>query len=515
MSTTTTVQREEWTEYAAGSAIDHFLWWTEQHCVQSVDQFAGQPLVLEPWQAEFMGEALSVDEDLTPFWSSVVLVVPRKNGKTTMLAAYSTYHLLEDEGSPEVLLAASSDKQAGRLFDGVTAFARRSDYIRDQVHLREYVGEIARVDGMGKVLRMSSDPNRAHGYNPSRVVIDELHAWRAPSLRKAWAAFTTAGGARKNTQVLVISTAGEAHEREESILGRLIDANEQQGEVERRDALTISRNLAGRVLVYNFAAPVSGRRDLSAGRKDFAAIRAANPAAFVTDEYLQRQQANPELSDAEFLQLHGCVWADSDDSFVSLTAWDALADGGAVPPDATVFLGIDGSFVFDTTVVAWAARNGDRIDVDCRVFSVRRDAPHHEFCSGTTIDFAAVEDFIVDRFETFRVAEAVYDPRFLGRSVQVVSDRLGDARIAPVEPQSRFYRDAISAFHRGVADGVVRHRGDPVARAHVAATRASHDARGWNITKRSNRKPIDATVAMALAYWRASLTRPKSRWVPL
>jgi phage terminase large subunit-like protein len=490
----------------AFTAVEHFAWWAETHCVQSVDQFAGRPLVLEDWQREFMGEALAVDEDERPFWASVVLVLPRKNGKTTMLAAYATYHLLEDEGSPEVLLAASSDKQAGRLFDGVCAFARRSSYIRERVHLREYIGEIARVDGMGKVLRMASDPNRAHGYNPSRVVIDELHAWRAPSLRKAWAAFTTAGGARSNTQVLVISTAGEAHEREESILGRLVDANEAHGETERRGALTISRDYDARVLVYNFSAPVGRVRDQSAARHDFAAIRAANPAGWVTDDYLRRQIANPELSDAECLQLHGCVWADSGETFVNLDAWDALADGAPVADGREVFLGIDGSLRYDTTVVAWAAPAADgRIDVECRIWSARRDAPHHVFCPGEVIDFEAVEEDVVERFGRFDVREAAYDPTYLARSAQILSVRLGDPAIAAVAPASTLMRQALGAFHRGIIDGVVRHTGDSDVRAHMAATKARQDERGWRVDKRLHRKPIDAVIAMALAYWRASL----------
>lgn len=497
--------REPWAEYASGSVIDHFAWWAETYCVQSVDQFAGKPLILEPWQLEFMGEGLAVDDADLPFWSSVVLVVPRKNGKSSLLSAYSTYELVEKDGQPEILQAASSDKQAGRLFDYTASFIRRSQYLRERVHLREYIGEISRTDGGGKLHRMSSDPNRAHGYSPSRVVIDELHAWRAPSLRKAWAAFTTAGGARKDTQIFVISTAGEAHEREESILGRLIDQNEAMGEVERRGALTISRNFDARVLVYNFSAPVSQLRDLSAARHDFAAIRAANPASWVSDDYLRRQMANPELSDAEFLQLHGCVWADSGDLFIDLDAWDALADGDELEEGRPACLGIDGSRSHDTTVVAWASQADDgRVDVDCRIFSARHEAPHHVLCEGGRIDYERVEAEVLDAFERFEVSEAAYDPRYLDRSAEIIADRLGDPQIVPVEPSSRLMRDALAAFHRGVVDGVLRHRGDPAIRAHLAATKARQDERGWTVRKREHRRPIDAVIAMAMAYWRAA-----------
>ena len=95
--------------YGAFTRADDFAWWCEQHLVQSVDRFAGQPLILESWQLRFLTEALALDQDQLPYWQLVVLVVSRKNGKTALLSAYSLYHLLEDEGSPEILLAASSE----------------------------------------------------------------------------------------------------------------------------------------------------------------------------------------------------------------------------------------------------------------------------------------------------------------------------------------------------------------------------------------------------------------------
>lgn len=512
----TAVAAPPWAAYAHASAAEHCAWWLETHCVQSVDRHAGLPLVLEPWQLDIMGEALAVDEAGDPFWNTVVIVLPRKNGKTTLLAAYSAYHADTWDGAPEVLLTASSDKQAGRLFDSVVAFARRSSFLSERFHLREHDGEIARSDGGGKILRMASDANRLHGYNPSLVIVDELHAWTAPRLRKAWGALTTGGGARSNTQTFVISTAGEASEREEGILGRLIDGNESAGEVERpHDALTISRNFGARVLVYNFSAPVQGATPVEQ-RRDFAAIRRANPASWITDEYLAEQAAGTALTDAEFLQLHGGVWAAGADTFIDPDRWGELGDGTGPEPGSVVCLGLDGSRVYDTTVVAWAGMAPDgRVDVDCRIFSVRREAPHHELHEGGRIDFRRVEDFTVDRFDAFAVTEAAYDPRYLDRSAELIDARLPEAAIIAVEPQSRHMRDALAAFYRGVLDGTVRHTGDPAIAAHVSACIGEEDERGWMVRKRRQSRPIDAVIAMSLAVWRAQqATGAPGVWEP-
>ena len=102
------------------------------------------------------------------------------------------------------------------------------------------------------------------------------------------------------------------------------------------------------------------------------------------------------------------------------------------------------------------------------------------------------------------MSDAAYDPRYLDRSAEMLRDRLGDARIAPVEPQSSLMRDALSAFHRGVVDGTVRHDGDAVLAQHMAWTRAEQDERGWVVRKRRHHHPIDAVIAVSLAYWRAT-----------
>jgi len=489
-------------EYAAGSRVDHFASWCREHCRQSIGQFAGEPLELEPWQFRFMAEAMAVDEDEAPYWRVVVLLVPRKNGKTTMLAARAGYELDIETDEPEVLLAAASDKQAGRLYDGASGFLRRSPELRDRFVYRDYIGEIARADGGGKILRMATKAATMHGYNPSLGIIDELHAWTAPSMRSAFGAMMTAGGARKRTQMFAITTAGEGDERETSILGMLVDRNERDGETEAVPGLTISRNHAARTIVYNYSAPTTDPQDV-------AAMKLANPASWITEAYLERQAADPSLSVAQVLQLHGCVWASSDDAFVTLERWRELGDpvAGVIEPGASVCIGFDGSRTYDTTVAAWASLMPDgRIAVKSHVWSTRREAPHHEHVPGE-IDFARFERYVErDLFGRFTVLEGAYDPRYLVRSVQLLRDRLPGSRIAEVEPMSRLMRDALATFYQLVVDGRIVHDGDPVLAAHVAAARAEQDEKGWIVRKRHQARPIDALIAVVLAVWRCSMT---------
>lgn len=487
----TVATRMRWEEYASGSRIDHFAWWCETYLVQSIDQFAGLPLRLEDWQLEFMGEALATNDPLgaEPSWNSLTLVVSRKNGKTSMLAAYALYRLINDQTQPEILLAAASDKQAGRLFDAVVSYVRKNAELAELVVLREYIGEIARADGGGKILRMASSADNLHGYNPSLVVCDELHAWTKPSQRKAWAALTTGGGARKNTQTFTITTAGDANERESGILGRMIDRNEAIGDVEKHPGLTISRNAQARTLVYNYSAPTKDATDA-------AALKLANPASWITEEYLERQAANPELSAEEVLQLHGCVWVAGANAWIPADWWNAAIERDVIiEPGSRVSIGVDVGIVHDATacVIAWQRPEDDRIVLEAKIWT---PAP------GRNVDLAEVEDHIRNIASEFDLAGCFYDPRFFERSAQTLDS---EGLIMVTMPQnSATMADAYQTFYAMMGEGMIRHAGDSAEYAqHVLQTAAQMTDRGWKISKMRQRQRIDALVASVMAAYGA------------
>src|SRR3990167_8813355 len=489
---------------AATYELPPFDEWAEANLIQSTDIWAGKPLSLEPWQRTFMRQATEMD-GREFLWRSAVLVLPRKNGKTTMLAAYALYRLF-DSGQPEILLAASSDKQAGRLFDAVVSFLYRNPALFELVAISQHVGEIARKDGGGKIIRLASDPSTLHGYNPSLVICDELHAWTKPSQRKAWAALTTAGGARERTQTFTITTAGEASERTTGILGQLIDRNEREGETERSDdySLTISRNPEARLLCWNFCA-------LTTDASDTAALERANPASWVTREYLERQAANLELSPAEVLQLHGCVWAEGIHSWIPAEAWERCYEATAViPEDAELYVGVDVGLVHDSTAVSLAwKRDDERVLVDCQVWSADPKAAAHTHVPGGVIDLEAVETYILSLAERFRVLEVLYDPRFFERSAQILSD--AGLMVVPLHQSSAPMADAYQGWYAALLEGRVVHSGDRVLTAHVMATAAQKSDRGWKISKIRNSQRIDACVASAMAHYGA-VSAPVADW---
>lgn len=477
-------------KYAPATEVDYFADWCAANLKHSVDQFAGLPVVWEPWQLEFFEELLSADLEGTPYWSSAALVVSRKNGKTAMLAALALYRLMEDEGQPEILLAAASDKQAGRLFDAVISYLRKNPELDSRVHRREYQGEIVNIETGGKIIRIPSSGETLDGFNPSLAICDELHAWTTPTRRRVWTSLNTGGAARLRTQVVTITTAGDARERETSILGRMIDGNERQGVTDSSQAgLTVSRHHEARTLVFNYSAPTMDPNDVPA-------MKLANPASWVTSEFLERQAVNSDLTDAEVLQLHGCVWADSVGAWIDAGLWQMAFEGGAtIPVAAKVVVGLDVGLVHDSTavVVAWKRPEDDRLLLgEVRVWDPRVMGK---------VRLSDVEEYLRQLNDRFDVSGVMYDPKFFEHSAEVLSND-GLAMIE-MQQNSADMGDAYQAFYAAVAEDRIRHAGDPMLNSHVLATAAEKTERGWKVRKLRQSQRIDACVSAVMACWGA------------
>lgn len=487
---------ERWEAYAQATRADHFAYWTAEHCVQSVDRFAGRALELEPWQLEMMGEALAELGEDEAYWLTVALVIPKKNGKTSMLAAYALYHLIEDEGSPEILLAAATDKQAGRLFSAATRFVRSDPWLSAQLVVREHEGEIARVDGFGSLFRFSADTGAASGYGPSLVVADELKDWTTPRRRRVWGDIATAGLiVREHVHVFVISTAGEPQERVDGILGQLIDGNELDGELERVGKLTISRGHTSRTLVYNYDAHTLDHGDLDA-------IKAANPASWVTRERLGELSASPLLTPGQFLQLHGCVWATSESGYLELEAWRALEQAGAeLQAGDEVALGFRGA---DSCALV-ACRRSDGV-----LFALELWEP----VGGRRVELEDVDDALMAAAERYQVG-AVYASATPAWATLVNGWRhvLGRREVVDVDVATPSPRTAqiTQRFQADALAGRMGHDGDRRLARHVVAARIQR-ARNLPYLAESSRtgSAIAGALAALLAWEARTLLGPSS-----
>jgi phage terminase large subunit-like protein len=379
--------------------------------------------------------------------------------------------------------------QAGRLFDACAAFVRRSPTLLRLLRVRDYVGEIVREDGRGRILRMSSDPGRLYGYNPTLVVCDEVAQWTTPSLERAYAALTSGGGARSSPQTFTISTAGDWRNRHSSILGRLMDAAEAAEDTRREPGLLVARMPEARTLAWLYEAPTSDPRDTKA-------MKLANPAPWVTEDYLARQAANPELSDAGVLQLHGCVWAEGDDAWLPAGAWASRAAGGRPEPGTRVVLGFDGSYRRDATALIGCTLDGHLFAI--KVWERPADAP-----DDWSVPRHQVDAKLAEAMETYDVVELACDPPGWHREIDEW-DKLYDSVVLVFETnQPSKMAPACDGFRSAVLDGGLTHDGDPTLARHLANAVIRESSSGTVLAKPDPTRKIDAAVAAVVAFERA------------
>ena len=195
----------------------------------------GLKFSLYPWQRETLMEfysTMEADEDTGELYRKyqyLYLEIPKKNGKSELSAALGIYHLLGDgELNAEVYVVAADKDNASIVFDAAVFMLETAPWTakmiaRGELRIVPSKKEIIyrRLDrsdnGMskwvtvGKMKVLSSEAYSKHGYKPSCVIFDELHA--QPN-RDLWDIMTFgAGSGRRQPVWIVLTTAGDDPDR--------------------------------------------------------------------------------------------------------------------------------------------------------------------------------------------------------------------------------------------------------------------------------------------------------------
>ena len=109
-------------------------------------EWAGSPFTLEPWQVFIVGSLLGWKRaNGTRRFRTGYLEVPRKNGKSTLLAGLGLYGLVMDrEAGAEVYCAATMRDQAKIVWGEAARMRDRSPSLASRV--RKFVSSLAVED---------------------------------------------------------------------------------------------------------------------------------------------------------------------------------------------------------------------------------------------------------------------------------------------------------------------------------------------------------------------------------
>jgi len=170
----------------------------------------GKPLTMLPWQqfvvAQLYGWRLSADPRKRRY-NYAYIAVPRKNGKTGLVAPLGLFHMSHPPrgGQVQVFSVATKEDQAKIVWKDAETLLRHSTLLREG-RFRIRHKHLTHIKSDSEWRPLGSDSTTLDGLRPDLAIMDELHAWKR---RELWDVITSAFGAAFSPLILQITTAGD------------------------------------------------------------------------------------------------------------------------------------------------------------------------------------------------------------------------------------------------------------------------------------------------------------------
>lgn len=200
--------KSEW-EYNPAKA-NHAIEFIENYCRHSKGKMGGKPFILELWQKALVAATFGIVHkiDGTRKFQEVMLVVGRKNGKSTLAAAIGLYLQMADgEPGAEIYAVATKKDQAKIIWLEAKRMVRKSPSLRKR--MKTLVAEINSEFNDSFFRPLGRDSDSLDGLNVHGALLDEIHAWKDQNLYDVVVDGTTA---REQPLVFITTTAGTVRE---------------------------------------------------------------------------------------------------------------------------------------------------------------------------------------------------------------------------------------------------------------------------------------------------------------
>jgi len=455
----------------------------------SVAGKTGEKFILRPWQKDLLLHLYAEREDGLLKHRRALIGVPRKNGKSALIASLVLEQIVLGVNGGQIYSAAADKEQARIIFKTVKKMIELEPELKNilEVYQNTIYNPLT-----GSVYRaLSSDAYTKEGLNSTFIVIDELHA--QPN-RELYDVLSLSMGAREEPILVAITTAGTKYDSngKDSVCYSMYNRGVQiaKGEVEDPSF---------------FFAWYQGDEKLN--YKDEDNWYSANPSLGDILSLEDMQSAALLTPENEFKTKRLNLWTSVGEAWIKSELWDALElKNRQIIPGESCIIGFDGSFSGDTTAIVGWFLGGDKPHVKVigmwELPEVDPDPTWH-------VPVAEVEATIVDwcRGKGVQVLEVVFDPARWQRTMMVLEEE-GLPIISYPNSAERMV-PATQRFYEAVVNQSFTHDGDPRLNKHIANAVTKTSSRGLMIAKANTKKKIDAAVAAIFSYDRAMAPKPK------
>ena len=185
----------------------HAIDFIQNFCRHSKGKMGGQPFLLELWQKAFVAAVFGfIDDDGNRQYRKALLVVARKNGKSTLSAAIGLYLMLGDgEPGAEVYSVATKKDQAKIIWLEAKKMVKKSPLLLSKI--KPLVAEMVCEYNESVYKPLGHDSETQDGLNVHGALMDETHAW-SPDLCALYDVIADGTTAREQPVILITTTAG-------------------------------------------------------------------------------------------------------------------------------------------------------------------------------------------------------------------------------------------------------------------------------------------------------------------
>lgn len=198
----------EW-EYDESKA-NHAINFIEKFCKHSKGKMGGKPFILELWQKAKVAATFGIVHKITGErkYQRVVLIVARKNGKSTLSAAEGLYLFIADgEPGAEIYSVATKKDQAKIIWLEAKRMVKKSPALSKRI--RPLVAEMVCDINDGIYKPVGRDSDTLDGLNVHGATMDEIHAWTDKNL---YDVIVDGTSARDEPLILITTTSGTVRE---------------------------------------------------------------------------------------------------------------------------------------------------------------------------------------------------------------------------------------------------------------------------------------------------------------
>jgi len=179
----------------------------EKFCKHTKSPFNGQPFILELWEKALLECAYGfkmADTGLRRF-NEVILLIARKNGKTTFIAGIDLAEFFLSRGGTDIVCASNTNDQASILFEEINNMREQSKALRNEKRSKKNIFYIYSPKNKNKIKKLSAQSRNKDGYNIEVGCIDEVHEMTDS---KIYDAIKQSQSTKKEPLIFIITTEG-------------------------------------------------------------------------------------------------------------------------------------------------------------------------------------------------------------------------------------------------------------------------------------------------------------------